>query len=461
MSVLPFPQHPRLRIAQWSDLSRWDVNSGYEIAWQWSADVLQPLGSVLTKHSTPVTADDSRPISLMDKISFGGQLFIHSDADQPVFKGRLFRAEPGNLIFSKINVKRGSLAVVPTGGPAVAVSSEYPTFSVKTNVALPDYLALLLRSASFQKLLQGLANGGSTKSRVSAATLTALPVPLPPLPVQQAILDADAAGRAQAAAMLAEANEVEQEATNLFLASLGVPLTIERPKRQRYFTALWSQLGRWSIEAAHEGVHGITEVVSTTYSTPGLGTVGAVSYGMQKSPDNRPGTHPRPYLRVANVKAGHLDLREIKFINVPDAQFPTFEVLPGDLLFVEGNGSRNELGRAALWNGEIENCVHQNHLIKVRFDREKILPKFAERWFNTQVGRMHFFRSAKSSSGLGTINSKEVRAAPIPLPPLDVQQTLLAADEALTSRAAQLRQQVAAVAAETVARVEEMILGNT
>ena len=460
MSVLPFPQHPRLRIAQWSELSRWDVNSGYEVPWLWPADVLHPLGTALTRRVVPVVADDLRTVPIIDKISFGGRLFIRPEADRAGYKGRLFWAVSGELVYSKIRVKQGSVVIVPPTVAQVAVSNEYPVFSIRPEVALPEYLALVLRSSSFKQLLDGLAHGGSSKTRIAAATLEALPVPLPPLATQQTILEADAAGRAQAAALLAEAAEVEKEATNLFLTSLGVPLTIERPKRQRYFTALWSQLGRWSIEAAHEGVHGITEVASNIYPMPGLGTIGAVSYGMQKSPDNRPGTHPRPYLRVANVKAGHLDLREIKFINVPDAQFPLFEVLPGDLLFVEGNGSRNELGRAALWNGEIENCVHQNHLIKVRFDREKILPKFAERWFNTQVGRMHFFRSAKSSSGLGTINSKEVRAAPIPLPPLEIQQALIAADEARTTHATQLRQQAEAVAAESLARVEKMILGN-
>lgn len=455
MSVLPFPQHPRLRIAQWSELSRWDPKAATTLPW--AAAHKRPLGDALVRHRAPLdcTTPDWHQLTLR----FDGSMEVRRAGSKPV-KGALFAAPAGYLVFSKIDVRNGAIGIVPAEWTTAAVSSEFPIYRIRPEVALPGYLTLLLRSAPFKRLLNSLVVGASGRQRIEAATLTSLPVPLPPLATQQTILEADAAGRAQAAALLAEAAEVEKEATNLFLTSLGVPLTIERPKRQRYFTALWSQLGRWSIEAAHEGVHGITEVASNIYPMPGLGTIGAVSYGMQKSPDNRPGTHPRPYLRVANVKAGHLDLREIKFINVPDAQFLLFEVLPGDLLFVEGNGSRNELGRAALWNGEIENCVHQNHLIKVRFDREKILPKFAERWFNTQVGRMHFFRSAKSSSGLGTINSKEVRAAPIPLPPLEIQQALIAADEARTTHATQLRQQAEAVAAESLARVEKMILGN-
>jgi type I restriction enzyme S subunit len=78
-----------------------------------------------------------------------------------------------------------------------------------------------------------------------------------------------------------------------------------------------------------------------------------------------------------------------------------------------------------MWNGEIPDCVHQNHLIKVRCDTTTLLPAFAMTWFNTDVGRGHFFRSAKTSSGLGTINSSEVRTAPIPLPPLEVQRQIV------------------------------------
>ena len=74
-------------------------------------------------------------------------------------------------------------------------------------------------------------------------------------------------------------------------------------------------------------------------------------------------------------------------------------------------------GACALWNGEIVNCVHQNHILKVRPCKSKILPEYARTWFNTNVGKDHFFRSAKTSSGLWTINSTELRAAPIPLNP--------------------------------------------
>jgi len=191
-----------------------------------------------------------------------------------------------------------------------------------------------------------------------------------------------------------------------------------------------------------------------------LGSAASVSYGIQKSPANRPGLHPRPYLSVANVRKGYLDLSEVKEINVPDSEMETYLLHPGDILFVEGNGSRSELGRVAKWNGEIANCVHQNHLIKVRADQALLLPDFAVTWFNTELGRGHFFRAAKSSSGLGTINSSEVRSAPIPLPPLHIQRQVMARVETGRTEIAREREAAERLAKSIHAEIEALILGT-
>lgn len=454
MSVLPLPQHPRLRIAQWSNLSRWDVNSGYEIAWQWPADILQPLGSVLTKHSTPVTADDSRPISLMDKISFGGQLFIHPDVDQPVFKGCLFRAEPGNLIFSKINVKRGSLAVVPTGGPAVAVSSEYPTFSVKTDVALPDYLALLLRSASFQKLLQGLANGGSTKSRVSAATLTALPVPLPPLPVQQAILDADAAGRAQAAALLAEANEVEAQVKALFADAYGLS-TKSGVKAPKCYTLNWSEMERWSLNYLGR-THFATPTQAGKYPTVPLGKLAQGRSG--GTPSKRNSAYWRgtiPWISPKDMKVYELHNAE-DHISEMALEESAASLLPiNSVMLVVRSGILRRLVPVGI--NRIPATINQDIRVFTVTD-ERLLPDFLGAYL--RAAQTELLRLVKTGITVESINKEELEAFPIPLPPLEVQAKLLEQDSELRKKVATLRQQATDVAAETMARVEEMILGN-
>jgi type I restriction enzyme S subunit len=151
-----------------------------------------------------------------------------------------------------------------------------------------------------------------------------------------------------------------------------------------------------------------------------LGEIAAVSYGLQKCPANRPGKHARPYLRVANVQRGYLDLREIKTINVPDGDMPKYRLEDGDILLCEGN-SADLVGRGAIWRNEIADCVHQNHVLRVRIDQNMALPDFMLAYINSSVGLSYFRSKAKRTTNLASINSTEVSNLPVPLPAKDIQ----------------------------------------
>lgn len=125
----------------------------------------------------------------------------------------------------------------------------------------------------------------------------------------------------------------------------------------------------------------------------------------------------RPYLRVANVHRGRLDLTEVKTIPVTQVEVDRTRLNVGDLLFVEGHANPQEVGRVAVWDGSVPDRVHQNHLIRVRLDRSVLLPEFAVRWFNSPAGASHFRRAGKTTSGLNTISASTVRSAPVQLPP--------------------------------------------
>ncbi len=129
-----------------------------------------------------------------------------------------------------------------------------------------------------------------------------------------------------------------------------------------------------------------------------------------------------PYLRVANVYRDRLDLTEVKTIRATESEAARTLLEPGDLLFVEGHANPAEVGRSALWDGSIPNCVHQNHLIRARLEVNSLLPDFAVAWFNSPSGAAHFRRAGKTTSGLNTISASQVRSAPIPLPPVREQE---------------------------------------
>jgi type I restriction enzyme, S subunit len=133
-----------------------------------------------------------------------------------------------------------------------------------------------------------------------------------------------------------------------------------------------------------------------------VGEVAEVQGGIQKQPKRKPLKNKYPFLRVANVPRGNLDLDEIHEIELFDGELDRYRLCVGDLLVVEGNGSPEQIGRAAIWHDEIADCVHQNHLIRVR-PGPKLDPQYLELVWNSPATAEHLRSVASSTSGLHTL----------------------------------------------------------
>jgi type I restriction enzyme S subunit len=367
---------------------------------------------------------------------------------------------PNTFIYNRLFAWKESFAVVPEEHRGCFVSNEFPQFIVDEQRILPRYLYLFFMSSHVIRAVDSsyIGSAAVSRNRFKEEDFLSFEIPLPPLPIQQAIVRRWEKAQREISEIQRQIEQSEEYNIARFYSDLGIRPAKYR-ERPKAFAVLWKDLERWSVSFVTDTVIGIGCPPISLYPYSCLGDLASVSYGIQKSPANRPGQHSRPYLRVANVRKGYLDLSEIKEINVPDEEMDAYRLEPGDILFVEGNGSRTELGRVAMWNGEIPNCVHQNHLIKVRVASFLLLPEFAMIWFNSEVGRQHFFRSAKTSSGLGTINSAEVRRAPIPLPPVELQQKIVRAVQERQEKIKQEQEKARNLATTVEQEVEEMILG--
>jgi type I restriction enzyme S subunit len=131
------------------------------------------------------------------------------------------------------------------------------------------------------------------------------------------------------------------------------------------------------------------------------------------------------YLRVANVKDGFLDLRDIKKTLAFDEEIEGCRLQPGDVLLTEG-GDPDKLGRGTYWQGEIEECLHQNHIFRIRFDQTNIDPAFLAFQFGSPYGKAYFLRHAKQTTGIATINKTVLSNFPLLVPPFAEQRRLAA-----------------------------------
>lgn len=131
-----------------------------------------------------------------------------------------------------------------------------------------------------------------------------------------------------------------------------------------------------------------------------------------------------PYLRVANVQRGFLDLTLMKELEIPSEELPRYRLFPNDVLFTEG-GDWDKLGRSAVWPGEIDPCIHQNHIFRARLLTKDVDPRWVSMFCNSPVGRAYFEDAAKQTTNLATINMTELRHCPIPVPPPQEQRRIL------------------------------------
>ncbi len=131
-----------------------------------------------------------------------------------------------------------------------------------------------------------------------------------------------------------------------------------------------------------------------------------------------------PYLRVANVQRGFLDLSEVTNIRVAPTKAAQLALQSGDILFNEG-GDRDKLGRGAVWDGQIEGCIHQNHVFRARVTSPDFDPHFISMHGNAW-GQQWFEQHGKQTTNLASINLSTLKAFPVPAPAVDEQRTVMA-----------------------------------
>ena len=123
-----------------------------------------------------------------------------------------------------------------------------------------------------------------------------------------------------------------------------------------------------------------------------------------------------PYLRVANVQDGHLDLSEMKDIRIRRSEMDRYRLQTGDVVLTEG-GDFDKLGRGFIWRDELNLCVHQNHVFAVRPNRTRLLPEFFAYLAQSSYGKAYFLKVAHKTTNLACINSTKLKAFPVLIPP--------------------------------------------
>lgn len=148
-----------------------------------------------------------------------------------------------------------------------------------------------------------------------------------------------------------------------------------------------------------------------------------------------------PYLRVANVQDGYLDLGIIKTIQVLPIDLSKYRLLAGDILYTEG-GDKDKLGRGSVWKGEIPDCIHQNHIFRARLYHKGMAPSFVAYYSQTKSAKDYFFRNAKQTVNLASINLTVLSNLPVAVCSVAEQEKILEEIESRLSVCDHLEQEI-------------------
>lgn len=279
-----------------------------------------------------------------------------------------------------------------------AGSTEFIVIRPDEQKVTSEWIQLFLSQSSYRLDCKNHMTGSAGQKRVPPKFIAGTVIPVPSVDEQRRIV-----------------SRIEE----LFSELDNSVSTLQKTKEQ---LAVYRQA---SITSAYP--------IMTEENTKRLSEISDITGGITKGRDlKKAETVYLPYLRVANVQNGFLDLTEIKEIELKVDEKEKYLLKKGDVLYTEG-GDRDKLGRGTVWNEEIPNCVHQNHVFRARVDRGIAIPEYVAYWSMGSYARTYFFRKGKQTVNLASINKTVLSNLELPIPDLATQEKVLAEIESRLS----------------------------
>lgn len=447
---------------EFSRIERWSVSSFKEVNWQWPVEYIKPLAAAMTRRLEPVDVQGGRPTLPLVTLRFTGELEPRAMRGKETVKGKLFRAEAGDLVYSKIDVRNGSIGIVSDSIGPCAWTSEYPIYKVDQRVADAAYLKLVIRSEVFQAKVNALISGASGRKRVEPLVIEALEVPIPPLSAQHATVAHWQAGIARAAELEAQAQAKVAAAQRSFVEALGIAAgaSLAVPKA---FALANDQLERWSISFIKQAVQG-NALARSRYPVRQLADVVAdLENGWSPQCHSRP-AKPDEWgvLKLGAVSFGAYDEGENKALPTALNPIPAYEIKPGDVLISRANVPRY-VGSCAQVLSTRPKLLLCDKIFRVVFNPNGPLDgAYLAEVMKTPPLRQQIEAAITGSSPtMQNITKTALLALRMPIPPVKEQRAMVQALVQARAEAVRLEEQALAARKKVKEEVEGMVMGDT
>lgn len=296
---------------------------------------------------------------------------------------RMKHVEPRDFI-SHLRSFQGGLELSSITGK---VSMAYTVLTPRPEIEV-GYYRWVLKCDGYIQELRTTSNQLRDGQSIRMANLALVPLPLPLAAAQRAIADFLDRETAQIDTLIAKQQQLIGTLRERRVALAADPLIGVDPKHM------------------------------TT-----LKRIASIQTGVTLSGEGDPDDPAWPYLRVANVQAGHVALDRITTLRLPEAEARQSLLQPGDVLMTEG-GDIDKLGRGALWNGEIGEILHQNHVFAVR-PSDRLDSRYLVYWLDGPEARYYFRTTARKTTNLASTNKWTLGNLPVACPGMEDQTRIV------------------------------------
>lgn len=271
----------------------------------------------------------------------------------------------------------------------VIVSPLYNVFSVSPEID-QQYLYYYLKSSATSYRIKEVATG-SVRDNLRLSMLYDFMIELPSLDVQRQIVS----NLDLLASIIRQRNQQLTKLDELIKAR---------------FVEMFGDMLLNSLEWPEKPLEGLADIVS------------GITKGRKTT---ETGLIEVPYMAVSNVKSGYIDWTTIKTILATKQEIEQYRLMPDDILMTEG-GDPDKVGRGAIIKNPLKDSIHQNHIFRVRLDKSELLPAYFAEYLQHQKAKRYFLGCAKQTTGIASINMRQLRALPVLIPPLPLQNQFAA-----------------------------------
>jgi len=284
-----------------------------------------------------------------------------------------------------------------------SVSAAYKIFAFDEKIFNPIFLRSYIKHVQHlwgsRLLVQSVRQG----KKIDKIIFNELPLPLPPLSEQQKI-----------AAVLSAVQEAKEKTR----AVIDATKTLKKSMMKHLFT-----YGPVSPVETKNVPLKETEIgpVPEEWEVVRLGEVFDVQQGKQLSEkESKEGKIRKPFLRTSNLNWGYIDISSIDEMYFTLEEFNKLKLESGDILICEGG----DIGRTALYRGELVECAYQNHLHRLRPKKDNVDVKFFVLWMNYAINQRKMYTHSANRTTIPNLSGSRLKEFIFPLPLLPVQQKI-------------------------------------